>query len=78
MSTATDSADTLIHPGWIVPVVPRGTVLEDYSIALTGDRISALLPREAANSIRARRVIDTIAEMDGVLEEPVMIRIEGT
>jgi 5-methylthioadenosine/S-adenosylhomocysteine deaminase len=58
MSTATDSADTLIHPGWIVPVVPRGTVLEDYSIALTGDRISALLPREAANSIRARRVIE--------------------
>ena len=58
MSTATDSADTLIHPGWIVPVVPRGTVLEDYSIALTGDRISALLPREAANAIQARRVIE--------------------
>ena len=58
MSTATDSADTLIHPGWIVPVVPRGTVLEDYSIALTGDRISALLPREAAQAIRARQVIE--------------------
>ena len=38
MSTATDSVDTLIHPGWIVPVVPRDTVLPDYSIALPGDR----------------------------------------
>ena len=58
MSTATDSADILIHPGWIVPVVPRGTVLEGYSIALTGDRISALLPREAAHAIQASQVIE--------------------
>ncbi len=58
MNTATDSADTLIHPGWIVPVVPRGTVLENYSIAITGDRISALLPRDEANAIDARRVLE--------------------
>ena len=58
MSTATDRADILVHPGWIVPVVPRGTVLEGYSIALTGDRISALLPREAAHAIQASQVIE--------------------
>ena len=58
MNTATDSADTLIHPGWIVPVVPRGTVLENYSIAISGDRISDLLPRKEANAIDARRVLE--------------------
>ena len=58
MAAAKQTADTLIHPGWIVPVVPRGAVLEDYSIALSGDRISALLPREEARSISADRVLD--------------------
>ena len=58
MSRAIDSADTLIHAGWIVPVVPRGTVLENYSIAITGDRISALLPRDEAANIRAAEVLE--------------------
>jgi 5-methylthioadenosine/S-adenosylhomocysteine deaminase len=52
------TADTLIHPGWIVPVIPDGTVLEDHSIALTGDRISALLPRQEADAIVAGQVLD--------------------
>ena len=58
MSTALQAVDTLIHPGWIVPVVPRGTVLENYSIALSGDRISALLPRKEADDIQAKRVLE--------------------
>jgi len=58
MSPQAETADTLIHPGWIVPVVPRGTVLENYSIALTGDRISALLPRAEAQSIDAQQELD--------------------
>jgi 5-methylthioadenosine/S-adenosylhomocysteine deaminase len=45
MDPQAQTADILIHPGWIVPVIPRGAVLENYSIALTGDRITALLPR---------------------------------
>ena len=58
MDPQAQTADTLIHPGWIVPVIPRGAVLENYSIALTGDRISALLPRREAESITARRVLE--------------------
>jgi 5-methylthioadenosine/S-adenosylhomocysteine deaminase len=58
MSAPALTADTLIHPDWIVPVVPRGAVLENYSIALTGDRISALLPRAEADAIAAERVLD--------------------
>jgi len=58
MSPQPETADTLIHPGWIVPVVPRGTVLENYSIAVSGDRITALLPRAEALSIDARMELD--------------------
>ena len=58
MSPPTDSADLLIHPGWIVPVVPRGAVLEHFSIALTDGRISALLPRDETGHIEAEKVLD--------------------
>ena len=58
MNPQAQTADTLIHPGWIVPVIPRGAVLENYSIALTGDRISALLPRREAEAITARHVLE--------------------
>ena len=58
MNPQAQTADTLIHPGWIVPVVPRGAVLENYSIALTGDRITAILPRREAEAISAGRVLE--------------------
>ena len=58
MSSIPTTADTLINPGWIVPVMPRGVVLENYSIALQGDSICALLPREEAAVIQARQVLD--------------------
>lgn len=52
------SVDTLVHPGWIVPVVPRGLALENHSIAITGNHISALLPRAQAQAIEARQVLE--------------------
>jgi 5-methylthioadenosine/S-adenosylhomocysteine deaminase len=58
MDPQAQTADILIHPGWIVPVIPRGAVLENYSIALTGDRITALLPRREAASITAGQVLE--------------------
>ncbi len=58
MNPQAPSADTLIHPGWIVPVIPRGAVLENYSIAITGDRITALLPRHEADVISAQQVLE--------------------
>lgn len=58
MSVQEQTADTLIHPGWIVPVLPHGVVLENYSIALTGNHISALLPRAEADRISANRVLE--------------------
>jgi 5-methylthioadenosine/S-adenosylhomocysteine deaminase len=58
MSSMPSTTDTLIHPGWIVPVTPRGEVLENHSIALTGSRIAAILPRKQAQDIDARQVIE--------------------
>jgi 5-methylthioadenosine/S-adenosylhomocysteine deaminase len=55
MTTAPQQADLLLHPGWIIPAVPEGVVLPDYSIAVTDGVISALLPREQSEAISARQ-----------------------
>ncbi len=43
-----ESADTLIHARWIVPVAPRGRVLEDHSLVLRDGRVLDCLPTPAA------------------------------
>lgn len=58
MNHPPQTVDTLIHPGWIVPVVPRAAVLEQHSLAIAGDRIVALLPRHEAQQINASRVVE--------------------
>ena len=58
MNPHTQTADTLIHPDYIVPVIPHGVVLENHSIAITGNRITALLPRAEADNINAAEVVD--------------------
>ena len=73
MNPQQKTADTLIHAEWVVPVLPHGVVLENYSIALTGDRISALLPREEAESIQARQVL----ELPGQALLPGLINCHG-
>lgn len=73
MTSRPITADTLIHAGWIVPVVPLGSVLENHSIALTGDRISALLPRAEAQAIEARNVL----ELPGHVLLPGLINCHG-
>jgi 5-methylthioadenosine/S-adenosylhomocysteine deaminase len=50
--------DTLIEPRWILPVRPRGAVLEGHSIAIDGGVIRAVLPAaEAERRFSARRVV---------------------
>jgi len=73
MNPAAQRADTLIHAGWVVPVIPRGVVLERYSLALTGGRISALLPRAEAQAIAADRVL----ELDGHALLPGLVNAHG-
>lgn len=58
MTALTDTVDTLIHPGWLVPVVPAGSVLADHSLAVKDGRIVAILPRAQTSGMVAREVFE--------------------
>lgn len=40
--------DVLIEAGYIVPVAPHGVVLENHAVAILGDKILDILPRDEA------------------------------
>ena len=40
------SAETVIEARWVIPVEPHGVVLHDHAVAISGDRIAAVLPRD--------------------------------
>ncbi|HWH46170.1 MAG TPA: TRZ/ATZ family hydrolase [Burkholderiales bacterium] len=53
------SADTVIEARWVIPVEPHGTVLTDHDVAVTGDSITAVLPRaEMRRRCKAGRTIE--------------------
>ncbi len=43
-----DNVDLLIEARWVIPVVPRGAVLDNHAVAVRGGRIVDILPSEAA------------------------------
>ena len=51
------SADTLIHPGWIIPMTGEPALLSEHSIAISGSQISAVLPRSEAEKLAAENVL---------------------
>ncbi len=53
MNRQDNSVDILLHPEWIVPVVPEGEVLTDHSLAVRDGHISAILPRSEASTLTA-------------------------
>lgn len=54
-----ESVDTLMHARWLVPVDPRGAVLERHAVAVRGGRIVALSPSETARErFRATETVD--------------------
>lgn len=73
MTHPPQTVDTLIHPGWIVPVVPHAAVLEHHSLAIADDRIVALLPRREAEQISAT----TVLELPGHAIMPGLINSHG-
>jgi 5-methylthioadenosine/S-adenosylhomocysteine deaminase len=53
------SADTVIEARFVIPVEPYGVVLNDHSVAITGERITAVLPRtEMRRRCKAGRILD--------------------
>jgi 5-methylthioadenosine/S-adenosylhomocysteine deaminase len=68
------SIDLLIEARWIVPVEPRGVVLENHAVAIDADRIVALLPTADAHarySPRERVVLDEHALIPGLVNAHV-------
>jgi len=51
-------ADLLLHARWVIPVLPKGLVLENHSIAIRDGGISAIVPRTEAHAINARHEVD--------------------
>ncbi len=45
-----EAVDLLIHARWVIPVEPACLVLENHAVAVTGGRISDLLPSELART----------------------------
>ena len=52
-------ADTVIEARCVIPIEPYGAVLNEHSVAITGDRITAVLPRaEMRRRCKAGRTLD--------------------
>ena len=49
-STQIQTVDTVIHARWVIPVEPSNCVLENHSIAISGDRIQSIVPSSVAAS----------------------------
>ncbi|HEY7775107.1 MAG TPA: TRZ/ATZ family hydrolase [Kineobactrum sp.] len=58
MTAPTETFDTLIHAGWILPVAPADAVLANHSLAVRDGRIVAILPQVQARDMQAREVFD--------------------
>ncbi|TDQ39965.1 TRZ/ATZ family hydrolase [Thiopseudomonas denitrificans] len=65
--------DTLLLPRWLVPVEPAGVVLEDYGLAIAGDRIALIAPREQA----LRHNYGQILELPDSLLIPGLVNAHG-
>lgn len=47
---AMEAKFTLLEPDWLLPIVPKNTVLKDHSLLMRDDRIADILPREEART----------------------------
>ncbi|MEP5766326.1 MAG: TRZ/ATZ family hydrolase [Halieaceae bacterium] len=51
------TADTLIFPRWIIPVVPEGEVLQDHGLAIENGLITAILPSAELADVAAAEIL---------------------
>jgi 5-methylthioadenosine/S-adenosylhomocysteine deaminase len=73
MHTST-AIDTLISARWIIPVEPANTVLHDYSIAIDGGRIVAILPTTEA---RQQFVADNYHQLSDHVLMPGLVNLHN-
>ncbi|HBM84734.1 MAG TPA: TRZ/ATZ family hydrolase [Halieaceae bacterium] len=58
MNTPAETVDTLLHPGWIIPVAPAGQILRNHSLAIRGEQIVAVMPRAESAKLQAAEVFE--------------------
>ena len=73
-SARSEEVDLLLLARWVVPVVPRGSVLRDYALAVRGGRIVGLGPVDEA---RARWRADEVLELGSHALIPGLINSHG-
>lgn len=52
------AADTIIHPTWLIPIAPRGVVLENHSVVIHDSRITHILPTHEARTLAAAEHVE--------------------
>ncbi len=59
MTATTDQqADCLIFARWIIPVTENAPVLTEHALAISGNKISAILPAEQARKLKSKKVLE--------------------
>ena len=49
---------TLIHAGWVMPMAPKGVVLEHHSVLIDDGKIVAVVPTSETSNIEAQNTFD--------------------
>ena len=57
------AVDTLIEARWVVPVLPRGVVLENHTVAIANGQIVAQNTEIAVAGRSARDILNTLIDM---------------
>ena len=67
------TVDKLIIPGWLIPVVPEGRVLENHALGISADRIAGIWPAAELGEVEAGEII----ELPGHALLPGLINCHG-
>ena len=59
------ACDVLIEAGWVVPVIPHGVVLPDHAVAISGNKLLAVLP--TAEARERFKPVETVSRPDAAL-----------
>ncbi len=68
------NADTLVEARWVIPVIPRNTVLENHTVVLSHGRVSDILPTEAAR-IRYAGLHSRTTRLPGSVVMPGLVNL---
>jgi len=50
--------DTVLHPDFVLPIIPRGELLDAHSVAIKSHSIAAIMPRSEARATTAATHVD--------------------